>query len=94
MARLNSHVPRRQDILTEWNIRPPTALNVPAHKGSSNEARTGHDYELALNEHESLCFQNHFVIAKTLRGYYRGYNPRVSQGKDKLAGRAAHDTLA
>jgi hypothetical protein len=62
--------------------QPPTALNALARKGSSDEARTGHDYEATLNAHISQRFHDHLMIAKTLGGYCQGYDPRVSQGID------------
>ena len=74
--------------------QPPAALKAPTREGSSNEARTSHDYGPALNAHASQRFHSHFTIAKTLGGYCRGYNPGVSQDTDQLAGQEACNALA
>jgi hypothetical protein len=47
---------------------------------------------LSSNAHASQRFYDHFMITKMPEGYYRGYNPRVSQGTDQLAGQATHAT--
>ena len=36
----------------------------------------------AFDMHVIQCFHDHFMIAKTLGGYYQGYDPEVSQGAD------------
>jgi hypothetical protein len=40
------------------------------------------NYEPAFDMHATQRFHDHFVITKMLVGYYRGYNPGVSQGID------------
>jgi hypothetical protein len=34
------------------------------------------------NMHTQKRFYDHFMVIKTLRGYYRGHNPGMSEGID------------
>jgi len=40
------------------------------------------NYEPTFDMHAIQRFHDHFVIAKMIEGYCRGYNPRVSWGTD------------
>jgi hypothetical protein len=56
-------------------------MHLPARSQAMKLERAV-NYEPSPDMHTSQRFHNHFVIAKTLGGYYQGYNLWVSQDAD------------